>query len=114
MLWKENQRSRVWAVQIGNLRRLLGIRRLYRVPNAQIRELCGVKKGLDERIDESMLPRFGHVERLERDRVAKRVYVGECTDICSVGRPRKRWINTVKECLKKRFGYQASKENGPG
>ena len=37
-----------------------------RVPNARIKELCRVKKGIDERID---------LERMERYRVAKRVYV---------------------------------------
>ena len=41
-----------------------------RVPNARIRELSGVKKGLDERIDEGVLGWFGHVERMERDRIA--------------------------------------------
>ena len=50
MLWKE-ERSRVRAVQMYNLRGLLGIRRMDRVSNAQVRELCGVRKGLDERID---------------------------------------------------------------
>ena len=39
---------------------------------------------------------------MENDRIAKRVYVGECTGSHSVGRLRKRWINTMKECLKKR------------
>ena len=39
---------------------------------------------------------------MERDRITKRVYVGECAGSCSVGRSRKRWIDTVKECLKKR------------
>ena len=29
-------------------------------------------------------------------------YVGECAGSRLLGRPRKRWINTVKECLKKR------------
>ena len=42
MLWKEKERSRISAVQMYNLRGLLGIRRLNRVSNAQIRELCGV------------------------------------------------------------------------
>ena len=37
-----------------------------------------------------------------RDRIAKRVYVGECGASRSVGRPQKRWIDTVKECLRKR------------
>ena len=31
----------------------------------------------DERIDESVLRWFGHVERLKNDRIAKRVYVGQ-------------------------------------
>ena len=46
-------------------RGLLGIRRMDRVPNARIIELWGVKKGLDERIDEGVLRWFGHLERME-------------------------------------------------
>ena len=76
-------------------RGLLGIRRMDRVPNARVREFSGVRKGIDERIDEGVLRWFGHVERMENDRIAKRVYVGECDDSGSVGRPRKRWIDTV-------------------
>ena len=40
--------------------------------------------------------------RKESDRIAKTVYVGECAGSRSVGRPRKRWVDTVKECLRKR------------
>ena len=43
-----------------NLRGLLGITRMDRVRNAWIRELCGVRKGLDERIDEGILRWFSH------------------------------------------------------
>ena len=51
-----------------------------------MRELCRVKKGLYERIDEGMLRWFGHVER---NMIAKRVYVGECAGIIQwVGRRR--------------------------
>ena len=46
MLWKE-EISRIRAVQVDNLRGLLGIRRMDKVPNARIRELCGVTKGVD-------------------------------------------------------------------
>ena len=42
------------------------------------------------------------MERMENDRIANRVYVGKCAGCRSVGRPRKRWNDTVKECLKKR------------
>ena len=34
--------------------------------------------------------------------IVKRVYVGECAGSRSVGRPRKRWIDAVKDGLKKR------------
>ena len=61
-------------------------------------------KGVDERIDEGVLRCFGHVQRMKNDRISKRVYVGECTGSRSEGRPRKRWIDTVKECFKKARG----------
>ena len=77
MVWKE-ERSWIRAVQMDNLRGLLGIRRMDRVPNARIRELCGVTKGVDGRIDEGAFRWFGHVERMEKERIAKSVYVGEC------------------------------------
>ena len=102
MLWNEKLRSRVRAVQMDNLRGLLGTRRIDRIPNAWIRELCGVRKSLCERIDEDVLRWFGHVEKMERDRIAKRFYVGKFTGSRSLVRPRKRWIDTVKESLKKR------------
>ena len=47
-----------------NLKGLLGIRRMYSVPNARIRELFGVTKGVDERIEEGVLRWFGLVERM--------------------------------------------------
>ena len=70
-----------------NLRGLLGIRRRDRVPNAGIRQLCRVKKGLDERIDEGVIWWFSHVERMERDRISKRVYLEKCVSSRSVGSP---------------------------
>ena len=42
------------------------------------------------------------MERMEKDRIAKRVYVGECAGSRSAGRPRKRWIDTLTNCLRKR------------
>ena len=60
---------------MNNLRGLLGIRRMDSVPNARLREFCRVKKGVDERIDEGVLRWLGYGERMENDRIAKRVYV---------------------------------------
>ena len=38
----------------------------------------------------------------ENERIDKRVYLRECAGSWSVGRLRKRWIDTMKDCLKKR------------
>ena len=70
MFWKEKERSRIRAVQMDNLRSLVVIRKMDRVPNPRIREFCGLTKGLDNRIDESVLRWFAHVERIENNRIS--------------------------------------------
>ena len=37
---------------------------------------------------------------MRSDRIAKRAYVGECAGSHSVGRTRKRWIDSMNDCLK--------------
>ena len=49
-----------------------------------------MNKGLDKRIDEGMLQRFGNVERMESHRIAKKVYVGECAGSRLAGRPQRK------------------------
>ena len=61
MLWKEKERSRIRAVQMDKLKCLLGIRKMDRVPNARIRELYGLRKGVEEGICEGVLWWCGHV-----------------------------------------------------
>ena len=46
VIWKEKERSRIRAVHMDNLRALLGIRKMIKVPNGRIRELCGMTKGV--------------------------------------------------------------------
>ena len=43
MLWREKKKSSVRAVQMDNLRGLLGFMRMERVPNTRIKELYGVR-----------------------------------------------------------------------
>ena len=58
ILWKEKERSRIRTVQMDNLRGLLGIKRMDKIPNLRIRELCGVMNEVGERIDEGCFPVF--------------------------------------------------------
>ena len=76
--------------------------RMDKVPNARVRQLCGVTNGVDEKIDEDVLRWFGHLERMENDRIAKSVYVVECVSSRSVGRLRESWIDVLKDGLKRK------------
>ena len=51
------------AVQIDNLRGVLGVRKIFKIRNEVIKELCGVEKGVNESISEyfTMVWSFGEV-----------------------------------------------------
>ena len=66
ILWMKKDRFRIRSVQMDNLRELLVIRKIDRFPSTRIMELCGVKKRVNERIDEGILLWFGYVERMSR------------------------------------------------
>ena len=63
MIWKEEERSRIIAVQVDKIRSLLGIARMDKVPNAQ-KELMKVFYNISA------------IWRVENERIVKRVYVG--------------------------------------
>src|SRR5678816_3380272 len=103
MVWNKRYRSEIQCVQMDNLiSGVLGVRRIDEMRNERITELCGVKKGVNERINESMLRWFGHVERVNDSRLVKRMYSGECVGNRPAGRPKKKWIESVKKCLEER------------
>ena len=102
MVWNPKYRSKVQAVQMDNLRGILGGKRIDKMRNEHIRELCGVKKGVTERVNEYILRWFGHMERMDVNRLVKRMYNSECVGDRPVGRPKKRWIESLKECLTER------------
>ena len=69
----------------------LGVRKIDKIRNEFIRNACGVEKG----INESILRWFGYVESMDDRRMVKKMYKGER----SVGRGKRIWIDSVKECL---------------
>ena len=50
-------------------------------------------KGVYERIEEDVLHWFSHMERMENDRIDKRLYVGEFVGSSSAGQPRKEKVD---------------------
>ena len=81
MVWRKNERSTIKDLEMDILRGLLGIIKIDRRPNIRIT----MTKGMDERINESVLRWFGHIERIGNNMIAKRAYVGKCMGRGSVG-----------------------------
>ena len=57
---REKERSRIIAVQLDSLKSLLDVKRIGKILNIGVRELCGMKK---KGIDESVIWWFGVQER---------------------------------------------------
>ena len=96
---KEQEKSRVRAIEMDYLRKIVGVRRTDKVRNTMVREICGVKAGVDGRRERLMLGWFGHMNRMDDARTVKRIYVSECEGRGLRGRPRKEWKDGVEEYL---------------
>ena len=70
-----------------------------RVRKSLIRERCGFTLSVLERIERNVLKWFGLVERIEEERLVKRVYRANVEGNRERGRPQRRWRDEVKELL---------------
>ena len=102
--WVLNVRdkNRMEAVEMNCLRNICGLRRIDRVPNVEIRRMCGKNVSVSQRMDQGVLRWFGHVERMGNERLVKKVYDSEVRGVRRRVRPRKSWMNGVKEILRTR------------
>ena len=70
-----------------------------RVGNEEVRRRAGIERELASRVDQRVLRWFGHVERMDDYRVARRVLMVEVSGGRVRGRPRLGWMDGVKEAL---------------
>lgn len=83
-----------------SLRRMCGKTLIDRVRNSSIREECGVNVGVVTRMNVNKLRWFGHVERMNEDRVTKKIHMAERKGIRRRGRPRIKWLEDANQILK--------------
>ena len=93
--------SRLQAAEMKVLRTIRGVTRRDRLKNERIRADLSVKPLLRE-IEENKLRWYGHVKRMDEERLAKRYLEWKPQGKRPVGRPRKRWIDGVGEALERR------------
>ena len=75
---------------------------MVRVRNEEIRRRYGLQRSLSERGEAAVLRWFGHVERMEGERLMKKIYRAEVEGNRGRGRPKRRWMDGVKGCLSDR------------
>ena len=84
------------------LRSMTGVYRLDRVRKEVVRVRTGVNRELAARVDINVLRWFGHVERMDNERLVKKVLNVKVDERIDRGRPRFRWMDGVKRALNDR------------
>ena len=81
------------------LRCLVGVSRMDRVKNEEVRRRAGIERELASRADQRVLRWFGHVERMAEFRMARRVLMAEVSGGRVRERPMLGWMDSVKVAL---------------
>jgi hypothetical protein len=86
------------------LRRSARKSRIERIKNEHIKEIMGVKEKPDiiEIIERKRLQWYGHVKRMQEERLPKLIMEGTTGERRKRGRPRKTWKDGVRAVMKKR------------
>ena len=90
------KRRKVNVFEMKCLRNLVGVSRMDRVNNEEVRIRAGIERELASRADKRVLKWFGHVERMDEYRMARRVLMAEVSGGRVRGRPRLGWMDGVK------------------
>ena len=94
------ERRKVYVLEMKCLKSLVGVSRMDSVRNEEVRRRAGLERELASRVDLRVLRWFGHEERMDEYRMARRVFMAEVVSEARVrGRPRLGWTNGVKVAL---------------
>ena len=93
------ERRKMNVLEMKCLRSLVGVSRMDRVKNEEVRRRAGIERELASRADQSVLRWFEHVERMEEYRMARRVLMVKISGGRVQGRPRLGWMDGVKVAL---------------
>ena len=96
------ERSKVNVLEMKFLRSLVGVSRIDRVRNEEVRRRAGIERELASRADQRVLRWFGHVERMDEYNMARRVLIAEVSGGRVRGRQRLGWMDGVKVTLSNR------------
>ena len=99
---KVTERQKLNMFEMKCLRSMTGVSRLDRVRNEVVKARTGVRRELAARIDMNVLRWVSHVERMDNERLLKKVLNAKVCGRSSRGRPRFGWMDEVKRSLNDR------------
>ena len=94
---KEDQKDRLRVLEMSFLRKIEGVTRYDRIRNTEIYARLHYHKDINQRIQQRRLRYFGHICRMQNERYPKIAMEGYVHGQRSRGRPKKRWIDTVRD-----------------
>ena len=94
---RSSERRKVNVLEMTCLRSLVGVSRMGRVENEEVRRRAGINREFASRADQRVLRWFGHVERMDEYRMA--VLIPEVSGGRVRGSSRLGWMDGVKMAL---------------
>ena len=82
--------------------------------NEEVRRRAGAERELASRADQRVLRWFGHVERMDEYRMARRVLMAEISGGRVRGRPRLGWMDVVKVACNRGMTVEAARQYAKG
>ena len=102
LIQQRKHKSRITAMEMQYLRAVCGKTRRDRVRNDWVLEQCAIKDSVVDRMGRATLRWFSHIERINEERLTRRIYVGNVEGKKIRGRPRKQWLQHVDDVMKER------------
>lgn len=97
----EKHKRTITTCEMRCIRNAAGKTRRDRITNEELRKMVGTVP-VNDFIEHQRIKWFGHLVRMEQNQPAARAYYMRETGYRSRGRPKKRWVEGVKEALRKR------------
>ena len=99
MRYEKSERRKVNVLEMKCLRNLIGVSRMDRVKNEEVRRRAGIERELASREDQRALRWFGNMGIMDEYRMARRVLMAEVSGGRVLGRPRLGWMDGVNVAL---------------
>ena len=94
---KKNDKNRLMAFEMKCYRRILNVRWQQKITNAEIRRRVQTTTNMVQTIIERKLKFFGHICRMDNNRMVKKVMLGTMAGKNRRGRPRREWLDDIVE-----------------